>query len=217
MDSQRSTYPALPAGFTRGAALFLAAGALWAFDSSQASTARQPAGSHSAVVPRKAPTPGNAIYLAARSSYTETRGRSARADSVAAGVQRRFTLPTSSYSAGILVEYSFAHVAGGELILAGMFGYKRSAWMVSASPFLKKASDSGAEWRYAAGIRRRLARRHWLGVELLGPLGGHRPSKRMIGYYGAISDTVSVNVAVGKGGGKGLDRATRAAVVWRFR
>jgi hypothetical protein len=56
-----------------------------------------------------------------------------------------------------------------------------------------------------------------VGVEVLEPIGTNKPAKWLLGYSGTISESVSVNLAVGSELGDGADRVARGSVAWRPR
>lgn len=151
--------------------------------------------------------------------YEKEEGESTRYESVAPAAHFRFTSRGQPFAAGLSAEYEFAHNSHDEDVveLAGVFGYETPTWNLSANILYEKESGSSREWGYAVGARYNLGEQHGIGVEVLGSFESHGSSEMMLGYYGTISESFSINVGIGTGIDKGPDWAARTAFIWRFK
>jgi len=156
------------------------------------------------------------VSLAARSDYQETDGLSKQYRSIAATAQLRFPSPSDRYSAGVLFEYSAIEHRSDTAILAAMVGYKAGNWSLSFAPYFYKASDRSGVWKQQSTARYRISSRSAVGLELVGSLTSLGAAKLLVGYYGKISEAMSVTLTVGSGLDTGPDVAVRSAVVWRL-
>jgi len=157
------------------------------------------------------------VSLAARSDYQATAGLSKQYRSIAATAQLRFALPSPRYSASVVFEYSAIEHRSDTAILGAIVAYKAGDWSLSFAPYISKASDRSGVWKQQSTARYRISRRSAVGLELIGSLTRLGASKLLVGYYGKISDTMSVTLTVGSGLDTGPDVAVRSAVIWRLR
>jgi hypothetical protein len=156
--------------------------------------------------------------LAARTDYVGGPVDVRKRDVVAASTNLRFASPARPIIAGLLIEYRVGDERADELLVAGVFTYKLSKWTAAASPFYKSlAHGDDGDWSYWASVRRHIAGRHALGIELFGALDTGRPRKWMLGYYGTVTEALSVSVSAGSGFDAGLDWVASTSVTWRPR
>jgi hypothetical protein len=164
------------------------------------------------------PRPETVFQVAARADYVGTEGRLRRRDAIVGSTQLRFSSPARPIVAGLLIEYRLVDEQADMLLVAGMFTYRTPKWTASASPFYEKTEHRDAgRWDYWTGVRRHVASRHALGVELSGSIDTGRAEKLMLGYYGTITETLRVSVAAGPGWAAGPDWVATASVTWRPR
>ncbi len=157
------------------------------------------------------------VSLAARSDYQQTDGLSKQYRSIAATAQLRFPFPSHRYSASVLFEYSAIEHRSDTALLAAIVWYKTGDWSLSFAPYIHKASDRSAEWKQQSTVRYRISGRSAVGLELVGSLTDLGASKLLVGYYGKVSEALSVTLTVGSGVNTGPDVAVRSAVIWRLR
>lgn len=158
------------------------------------------------------------FQVAVRTDYASTQGLVTRRDAIAATTHLRFVPRARPYTAGLMIEYQFVDQRADTLLVAGMFTYKTLKWTAAASPFYKRSTQpSGSDWHYWGTLRRQTTSRHSLGVELFGALESGGPSKWTLGYYGKVSETLSVSVTAGSGFGAGPDWVAGTSLTWRPR
>lgn len=158
------------------------------------------------------------FQLAARADYAGTEGHVRRRESVIGSAHLRFASRARPISAGLMIEHRFVDEQPDTLLVAGVFTYKIPKWTATASPFYKRTEHRDAgDWDYWASARRHISSRNALGAELFGTLDTGRAEQWMLGYYGTITETLSVSVLAGSGFDSGPDWVARAAVTWRLR
>jgi hypothetical protein len=159
-----------------------------------------------------------AFQVAVRSDYKKTDEHAERQRALVLATHLRRASTTRPYSAGLVLEYSFVDDGRDTLLLGGMFTHRRGKWAAAASPFYKGTPRTRTgQWYGWGSLRRQVTKRHSLGVEVLRPIGTDKPAKWLLGYSGTISESVSLNLAVGSELGDGADRVVRGSVVWRPR
>jgi hypothetical protein len=162
--------------------------------------------------------PQTVFQIAARADFVRAQGHVTRRDAITGTTHLRFASPARPITAGLMIEYRLIDEQADTLLVAGMFTYKVSKWTAAASPFYTRSAQRPAgEWDYWFSVRRHIATRHALGVELLGALETGRAAKWMVGYYGTITETLSVSVTAGSGFDAGPDWVAVTALTWRPR
>lgn len=158
------------------------------------------------------------MALELHAHYEKAEGESARYESVAPAVHLRFTPRAQAVAVGLSAEYEFAHDSAEDdaVELVGVVGYETATWMATANLLYERPAGSSGELSYAAGVRRGFTQRHALGLEVLGSLESNGSSEALLGYYGTLSESFSINVGVGTGIDEGPDWAARTAFIWRF-
>jgi len=158
------------------------------------------------------------LQLGARADYAGNQGQARRRDAIVFSTHLRFASPTRPVTAGLLAEYRLVDERAHTLLIAGMFTYEKPKWTVAASPYYRRTERSSTgDWSYWATLRRHIADRHSLGVEIFGALDTGRPEKWTLGYYGNLTKTLSVSVTAGSGFRAGPDWVAGTSVVWRTR
>jgi len=161
-------------------------------------------------------TSSRQVYATWRSNLVETHGVARHTRSVGAGTRFDFASSTRPYSGGVAIEYRVVENQRNAALASGYFAYKTAAWLVTGVVTGEKRLDASSRWLYAGSALYRLGPRHRLGVEVRGAIEGAYASKRMLAYYGKLSDSVSVSVAVGSTTSGPAARVALTALTWRF-
>ena len=151
--------------------------------------------------------------------FEKAQGESTHYESLAPALHFRLTPREQPLSVGVSVEYEFAHDSAAEDVveLTAIVGYEFSGWTATTNLLYEKASNSSAEWGYAAGVRHSFSHKHGFGLELLGSLESNGSSELLVGYYGELSERFSINAGVGTGIDGGPDWSARTAFIWQFK
>ena len=94
--------------------------------------------------------------------------------------------------------------------------YQGSRWDTTAAIFNHDGPEASDLWAYAGRIRYRLVRNHKVGIEIMGALRNPSSPELGLGYYGDISDTLSIKLVAGANFKTGSHRAARTELVWQF-
>lgn len=158
------------------------------------------------------------LYISAGAYYLSGPGHSDAFSSANASGELVVSSPTSPYSAALFVDYHFSPDKryNGAFSVGGYAQFQGSRWDTTAALFNHDAPDSADVWAYAGRIRYRFARRHKVGFEFLGALRDASSPGLGIGYYGDISDTLSIKIVAGPNLKSGSKRAARTELVWQF-
>jgi hypothetical protein len=162
--------------------------------------------------------PETVVQFSVRTDYASTRGHLTTRDATVGTMHLRLRSSIRPVTAGLMFEVSAIDEQADTLLIAGMFTCKISKWTAAVSPFYtRKVQRAAGNWRYWGSVRRQITPRHSVGVELFGALETGRPTKWLLGYSAAITETLSVSVAAGRGLDVGPDWLARAALTWRPR
>lgn len=158
------------------------------------------------------------LYLSGMSFYWEADDDSTRYETVAATGELRFKLRARPWYASLFADYRIStdgrhtdHVNLGTLLK-----YSWGKWDSTSYLFVNKSRHSGDTWLYAQRIRYRIADNHKLGIEAYGNFENAESPQLMLGYYGDISDSVSLNLAFGPITESGPDFSARLELIWRI-
>ena len=158
------------------------------------------------------------VYLSAGAYYQSDGETTDTFQAVAGSAEVLFSSQAHPYSIGLFVGqvYSPAGRQNGAIFAGGLFEHQLRAWDTTASLFNYDARDAKANWKYFGRVRYRFATRHKLGIEVVGALRDPSASNLMVGYYGTITESFSVNFVVGSTFKSGQKRIARTELVWQF-
>lgn len=161
------------------------------------------------------------LTLEAHSHIEKPKGESASYESTAAVGYFRFTPRESAFALGGAIEYEAArhrdeHDVWG---FAGIASYETGGWQVGLNLLAERETSGGAdtEWGYAAGLRRSVAHKLAVGVEVAGSFEDEKEGEVLIGVFSDPTPWLTVNVGVGTGFNRGADTTFRSALVFRLR
>ncbi len=158
------------------------------------------------------------LYLTA-GSYFHSNGVSTDTyQGVVASAEIVLSSPAHPYTTGVFVAQFFSddRRQDGTVLAGGLFEHEIRNWDSSLYVFNYDAPDAKPLWEFAGRVRYRFAARHKLGVEVVGPFRDSSTSNVMLGYYGTISRSLSVNVVAGTDLKSGQQRVARTELVWQF-
>jgi len=157
-------------------------------------------------------------YLSAGAYYLTGNNGSHSFSSANAAAEILLSSPERPYSAALFVDYHYSpdeHYNG--ILNAGAYAkYQGIRWDTTAALFNHDGPESSDIWAYAGRIRYRLVGNHKVGVEILGALRDASSPNLGIGYYGDISDTLSIKIVAGANFKSGTQRAARTELIWQF-
>jgi len=158
------------------------------------------------------------VYLSAGAYYQSDGETIDTFQAVTGSAEVLFSSQARPYSVGLFVGqvYSPYSRQNGAIFAGGSYEHQLRGWDTTASLFNYDARDAKANWKYFGRVRYRFATRHKLGVEVVGPLRDPSASNLMVGYYGTITASFSVNFVVGSKFKSGQKRIARTELVWQF-
>ena len=159
------------------------------------------------------------LYLSGLTNYARTGGRSSAFDTVAFTAELTFFSPGRPYWGGPFVDYRSSSASRFEDNLnLGVYGrYNLLRWDITGWLFENRSPGNPDTWIYATRIRYRVTERVKLGIETLASLDDAGQPRLMLGYYGAVSESLSLNLLAGAGSGGSPDLAARMELVWKVR
>ena len=158
------------------------------------------------------------LYLSA-GTYYQSDGETANTfQAVAASAEILLSSPVSPWSTGLFVGrvYSQDSEQDGAVFAGGLVEHQISVWDTTVSLINYDPPGDTGQWKYFGRVRYRFADSHKLGVEVIGSLRDPSTPNLMVGYYGTISDSLSLNVAAGPVAGKSDDFSARLELIWQI-
>jgi len=101
--------------------------------------------------------------------------------------------------------------------IGGYFRYNWSRWDATTWVFVNRAPQRPDAWLYATRLRYRIAGEHKVGVETMAPFDDAGAPMVMGGYYGSVTDALSVKLLAGRQVGGSVDTAVRLGLSWQIR
>jgi hypothetical protein len=157
------------------------------------------------------------LYLSGTSLYWETDHDSTSYETVAATGELRFKPAARPWYASLYADYRFStdERRTDHVNLGGLVKYGWEKWDVTTYLFVNQSPRTRKMWFYAGRLRYRLTEDHKLGLETYGQFENAHSPELMLGYYGAISDSVSLNLALGPLTRSGPDFSARLELIWQ--
>ncbi len=157
------------------------------------------------------------LYLSGGSNYWEKNNASASYESLATTAELQFTSDARPWYVSLFADYRFSSDSRftDQVNLGGLFKYGWRNWDATTYMFVNQSPSTQNTWLYAGRLRYRVAENHKVGIEAMGTFKYPDSLQLMLGYYGSISDSLSLNVAAGPVAGKGDDFSARLELIWQ--
>ncbi len=158
------------------------------------------------------------LYMKGAAVYQQNGDASTSFEALATTLELLFSSPIRPYSVGLFFNSRISPDSryNGALNLGGFLEYRADRWDSSTYLFRNQSRGAPGLWVFGEQLRYQVADRHKLGIEAFGPLADPAESTLMLGYYGKISRTISVNFVVGAKINAGQERVARTELVWRI-
>jgi hypothetical protein len=158
------------------------------------------------------------LYLTGMSNFRQTQSGLASFNTVAATAEIKISNLARPYYGGLFADYrtSGSESVGNSINIGGYFRYDLSEWDATTWLFASKSDGVAESWIYAGRLRYRVAENHKVGIEVTSSLSRFDSPALAVGYYGSLSDSLSLNIIADHGLGKRSDIAARMKLVWRI-
>ena len=125
--------------------------------------------------------------------------QSTTVDGIYSFAELRLSSNIRNYSLGVFYDYFASSVdsADGAQNLGVVHRFRVNSWDAANYVYGHKPTRGRRQWGFANRVRYRIVDNHKIGVEALGLFKNAEDPKVMLGYYGDISKTLSVKLAVG--------------------
>ena len=159
------------------------------------------------------------LFLSSSLSYRENHGRSTSWHTLAATAELRVRSRGRPYYVSLFADYrfSFDDRVIDNVSLGALFRYNWHWWDATTYAFAHKAGGSAERWYYAGRLRYRLSEEHKVGMEAVGAFDNAFSPRLQLGYYGDLSDSLSLNVFAEPGWNHDADFAARVELSWTVR
>jgi len=158
------------------------------------------------------------LYLKGGAFFQQKGDASVSYEAFAANLELVLSSPMRPYSISLFFNQRISPDSrfNAAVNLGGLFRYKASRWDSSTYVFKSDSRGSPGLWVLGEQLRYRFADRHKLGIEAFAPIKDPGETTLMLGYYGAISRTVSIKIVAGANINAGQDRVALTEVVWQI-
>jgi len=159
------------------------------------------------------------LYLAGISRHQRLGNSSINTQSLVTAAEIQFIPYARSWHTGLVAEYQFStdNSFRNNLTAGSYLRFDWNRWDTTTFAVVNKTSGSPEVWFYAERVRYRFAENHKLGIVLGGAFRGRNTPTVMLGYYGTISNSLSLNVVAGPVAGGRQDFSARIELVWQVR
>lgn len=139
------------------------------------------------------------VSITAGTYFQKSDGQSKTIDGLYTFAELRLSSSIRNYSLGVFYDYfaSSADNAHGAQNLGLVHRFGISSWDVASYVFGHKPTRGRRAWGFANRVRYRIVDGHKVGVEAFGSFKHPEDPKVMLGYYGDISENLSVKLAIG--------------------
>jgi hypothetical protein len=159
------------------------------------------------------------FYLTGMMDFRSEKGYSNSWDTVATTVEIKFSSEARPYYGGLFADYRFSsdnHF--DDIVNLGVYmKYGLRKWDATSFLFVNKMHGKRDSWLYAGRLRYRIFENHKLGIEAMGSFRKPESPALAFGYYGSLSDALSLNVILDPGVNHGPDFAAHMELVWQVR
>jgi len=140
-------------------------------------------------------------------------------DTIAATAELTIYPATRPYYGGLFVDYRYSSSRrfDDNLNLGGYFRYNLSRWDTTAWLFVNQSPANSETWLYATRLRYRVARNYKLGIEAMAPVDHADDANLMLGYYGSVSNSLSLNILAGAATKGTAELTARIELSWQIR
>ena len=158
------------------------------------------------------------FYLTGISNFRRQQDASVNYDTLAATAYLTIRSPARSYFGGLVVDYRYSSSErfDDNFNIGGYFRVNLGRWDNTTWVFVNRAPQSADTWLYQARLRYRVGERSKLGIEAIAPIDDAGNPKLMLGYYGTLADSLSLNVMAGAGTAGSPDLTTRIELSWQL-
>jgi len=156
------------------------------------------------------------FHLAGITNHREHDSGSTTYDTLAATLEFTLHSDRRPYWGGPFMDYraSSDERYDDQRNLGVYFRYNWPRWDATGWLFVNRSGGNSHTWLYATRLRYRVAGSHKLGVEAMAPLDDPGTPMLMGGYYGMLSDSVSVKLLGGTKVDGAVDFSARIELVW---
>ena len=158
------------------------------------------------------------VYLAGMTNYVKKDDTTVTFDTVAATAELKISSKARPYYAGLFVDYRFSanNRFSDDVNLGTYLKYNLRKWDATTYLFVNKSPRTKGTWLFGGRLRYRVADNHKLGVIATGSFRYPGSPELALGYFGSISDSLSLNVIADPGFNKGPDLAAHMELVWQI-
>lgn len=162
-------------------------------------------------------TPG--LTLSGMSSYQRQKGVAADFNTFATNAELMLKSDARPYYAGLFLDYRIStdNEHTDNLNLGGYFRYNWTRWDATSYLWASKSPGTEHTWLYAGRLRYRFLENQKLGVEAMGTLDHPETPELMFGYYGSVSESLTLKIFAGSGVNTAPDFAAKIELAWTVR
>jgi hypothetical protein len=158
------------------------------------------------------------LYIKGASHYRRIGDAALSSESLRALAELVVASRYRPFSAGLFADYQYVPGSADEVLsLGASFTYRIGRWDAKSLLFRRRPRNAPGNWSYAGRIRYSLTGRQKVGVEASGSFENAGSTKLPLGYYGGLSRSLSLNVAIGRATGGGPDLMARTELTWQLK
>jgi len=159
------------------------------------------------------------FYLSGMMNFRSENGYSNSWDTVAATAEIKVSSEARPYHGGFFADYRFSSDKHfDDIVNLGIYmKYGLQKWDATTFLFINKMHGRRDTRVYAGRLRYRIFENHKLGIEAMGSFRNPESPALAFGYYGSLTDALSLNVILDPGVNHSPDFAAHVELTWQIR
>lgn len=159
------------------------------------------------------------FYLSGNSNFRRQESESTSFDTLGATAYLTIHSPARSYFGGLVVDYRYSSSDrfDDNINLGGYIRANLDKWDTTTWVLVNRSPHNPDTWLYLTRLRYRVGERSKLGMEAMAPLDNAGEPRLMLGYYGDLAKSLSLDVMAGTGTAGTPDFSARIELSWRLR
>ena len=157
------------------------------------------------------------IYVSGVAWYFDDGANTVDFQSLSVAAEVKLTSNQSPWQTGVFIDRRFSpdNEADGIVNVGWLLKHSLQRWDTALWVFNHNPPNASSQWVFATRARFLISSRHKVGLEVFGSFREAREPDVMFGYYGDLTERLSVKIVAGANTQDTRDRVARTEIVWQ--
>ena len=158
------------------------------------------------------------VYISGVAWYFDDGVNSIDFQSLSIAAEFKVASPSSRWQTGLFVDRRFSPddkadgiVNAGWLLKRAQQSWDTALWIFNHNP-----PSASSQWVFATRVRYLISSQHKVGLEVFGSFDDAREPDLLFGYYGDVTERLSVRIVAGANVQNRRERVARTELVWQI-